>query len=89
MEPRFSIIVTNYQWSCGDGCCSDSGYKLAVWDNFGPSLILDDEDWEFNRNEETRIEQGINAIKKTLGKVPVLYEDYLVYKGNETSENSY
>ncbi len=85
MKPRFSITVTNYGWSCGDGCCSDSGYKLVVWDNAGPSLLLDDPEWEYNRDQAKRITEGVEAIAEVLGHTPVLYVDYIVYEDNESS----
>jgi hypothetical protein len=29
---RFEVTFTHVRWTCGDGCCSDSGYEVELLD---------------------------------------------------------
>lgn len=84
---RFTIKITNYHWSCGDGCCSDSGYKLSVHDNQENKCIIDDSEWEYNHDEEERESEGIRAIEEILGRSPLIGADYEVENEYEDSDS--
>jgi hypothetical protein len=30
-KEKFYLVLEHYQWHCGDGCCSDSGYQGALF----------------------------------------------------------
>jgi len=79
-SPRFTIFLTHYNWSCGDGCCSDSGYKINVEDNEPPegkySYVMSDGEWEFNRQPSYLIEEACRRIAERLGREPIKGTDY-------------
>ena len=80
----FTIRIIRYYWSCGDGCCSDSGLKLDIFQN--KKLIFSCDDWDFHRDESSRIEQGIKEITELLGRTPVHGVDYSIQKKEEEHE---
>ena len=83
---RFTITITHYHWACGDGCCSDSGYKLRVYDNKLDKCVLDDDDWECHYDEEARLSEGVAAVMEVLGRIPIRGEDYELESEYEDSE---
>jgi hypothetical protein len=92
---RFTITITNYNWSCGDGCCSDSGYKVRVIDNSpekrGYNVVYDNDDWDNNRNHETLLDQSIEQIedKHWLGRAATIEDYEVIYDGecNDEEQN--
>ncbi len=97
MINRFTITVTDYQWSCGDGCCSDSGYKLKVWDNEQNKYLFDGDDWEARHDKDSRIAEGVALIEDEIKEPAVKdvdynvvedYEDDTVPYDNEDGDNS-
>ena len=83
--PRFTITLTHYHWSCGDGCCSDSGYKIHVTD--GNKCILDNYEWEYNGNRDSTLDNGKQAIRDVLGRIPVEDADYTLVEEYEDSDD--
>lgn len=88
---RFTVTITNYHWSCGDGCCSDSGFKCEVIDNFpvkpGYSVVYDNNDWDNNRNKKYLLETAVEPLedKNWLNRVATP-KDYEVIYDNEDSD---
>lgn len=89
-QPRFTITITNFHWSCGDGCCSDSGYKLYVEDHKpevkGYSCVTENRDWDMNRCENRLLEYALEKIQDKLGYSPVKNVDYKVVEDDEYSD---
>lgn len=88
MKARFEITLTRYMWECGDGCCSDSGFKVHTLDHeetiYGnPSVIHENYDWDSNRSWEGLLEESLERIEEILGRIPKETEDYLIVKENE------
>lgn len=90
-RPRFTITITHYHWSCGDGCCSDSGYKLYVEDHRpkvkGYSCVTENSDWDSNRWDKALIEHGVKKIGEKLGRSPIEGEDYRIVEEEKYSED--
>ena len=91
---RFIITITNYHWSCGDGCCSDSGYKLYVEDTSplkkGYGHVTSNSYWDNNRSPKPLMESAIESISEVLGRLATK-DDYTVieddvYSDDETFE---
>ena len=79
---RFEIELIYHTWSCGDNCCSDSGYKCFVFDTLTREHVYYSDDWEFNHNKDTVLQSALEAIEEQLGRFPTL-NDYIL---NETCE---
>ena len=88
-EPRFKIEIVHYHWHCGDGCCSDSGYKLRVDDTapetLGHGCLLDNDEWDYCRNKNIRLEQALDCIAKELDRRPK-EDEYAVEYSHENSD---
>lgn len=88
-EPRFSITLNHYMWSCGDGCCSDSGFKINTWDRQDKKVIHDDDDWDAHRYYGSLLEISLNRIEDILGREPIKLEDYDLVFLSSDDENEY
>lgn len=90
---RFTITITHYHWSCGDGCCSDSGYKLYVLDNQperpGYGVVDEDSDWDNNRWPDSLRERAVEKIEEKLGRKAVEGVDYQVIEDDQDSDQDY
>ena len=88
---RFVIKLIDYHWSCGDGCCSDSGWKLYVQDNEperpGYGCVVEDTDWSYNHDQKALLERGVEAIEKKLGRKSIEGQDYYVQEDYESSDD--
>lgn len=86
---RFTITLIHYHWSCGDGCCSDSGYKVYVTDKqpkkAGYNIVYENTEWDYNRNSDSLLEMALERIQDKLGR-PVVKSDYRVVEGDEYSD---
>lgn len=40
-KPKLKIVARNYEWDCGDGCCSESKRQLIYFDE-GSSVEFDE-----------------------------------------------
>jgi hypothetical protein len=89
-SPRFTIFLTNYHWSCGAGCCSDSGYKINVEDNEPPegkySYVMNVDEWEFNPQPSYLIEEACRRIAELLGREPIKGTDYNICEDDAWSD---
>ena len=94
MNNRFIITLTHYHWTCGDGCCGDSGYKLHVEDTQpgtpGYGTVTSYSNWDDNRYPEPLLETAIAAITEYLGRTTTK-DDYTIvedeaYSDDETFE---
>lgn len=81
MNPRFTINLTYCHWSCGDGCCSDSGYKFQLLDN--EEVILNEDDWKYHSLDSRALDRCIDEITEILGRVPVKCDDYTIVEDSE------
>ncbi len=92
-KPRFTITLTHYHWSCGSGCCSDSGYKLYVIDNQpeipGYGLVDEESDWRFNRYPNFLLKRGIESVQNKLGYKPIENVDYEVIEKEQDNDQDY
>lgn len=87
---RFYIEITRYQWDCGDGCCSDSGFKTHLYDRETKRMISENDDWDHNRNWGNDYERYLEQIEEILGRNPVRYEDYdLSFWGEDHRGNTW
>lgn len=90
---RFTITLTHYHWSCGDGCCSDSGYKLYVEDHEpevkGYGCLTENGDWDMNRYPPRLLEHALKRIEEKIGHVPVKGVDYTIEKEDKYSDEDY
>jgi hypothetical protein len=88
-EPRYKIEVTNVYWSCGDGCCSDSGLTIICFDTLERKTIYDSGDWEHCRSWGSHVDECLEKIMDVINNVPERYKDYDIfffandYNGNE------
>jgi len=91
--PRFTITITHYHWSCGDGCCSDSGYKMYVEDHQpevkGYGCVTEDGDWNMNRWAPGLIERSVKAISKKLNRDAVKGLDFNLIEDEKYSDDDY
>lgn len=78
MKPRFKIETQFHSWTCGDGCCSESGYSLSIFDNHENKIIHEDRNWEYHWNEERIIKDSLEFLEDLLGREPILNEDYIL-----------
>lgn len=87
-QPRFIINIITYHWSCGDGCCSDSGYKLYVEDLKpevkGHKCVIDNDDWDMNRCKQRLLEDALERIQEKIGRL-VIKTDYKVKYSDDYS----
>ena len=90
-RPRFTVNITHYHWHCGDGCCSDSGYKLRV-DEHKPEkrgtncLILND-DWNANQSSDCLLDKAIESIERILQRSVKRGTDYRIVHNEEYSDD--
>lgn len=90
----YVITITNYQWSCGDGCCSDSGYKGKVHNRETGECVYNNDNWDCNRDRNDMKEQCIEALSHHLGH-EVFPADYSFHYevedsgGGETYDDDY
>ena len=90
MNQRFKITIEKYHWSCGDGCCSDSGYTLECEDVHNKKHVYSVDDWEYNRRWGYLFENCLASIRNILGYVPVENEDYsLEFRDRESNGNEW
>lgn len=77
-EPRFTITIAHRYWSCGDGCCSDSGYEMRVDDNnqLRNGCLISDSDWLANPYSDRLQKRAVEAIAEILGRSANLGTDY-------------
>lgn len=94
-KPRFTIDLIYHMWDCGDGCCSDSGFKVEVLDNEvkspygGPSIVYDNIDWDYNRCWKSLLETSLEKIEKILNRTPVENVDYTLTKFNDDERGNF
>jgi hypothetical protein len=91
MGHRFNIDITLHRWSCGDGCCSDSGIKYICYDKQSKKVVNEHDDWEYNRSWGWLFQISEDKMTKLLGRNPVRNEDYYIsFWGKESgSDNVY
>lgn len=88
-KPRFTIELDCYTWRCGDGCCSESGFRCETWDDKNKHLIYDNSDWSYNWYYGNLLDNALGKIKDILGRDPVRYEDYDIFFSSSDDEGSY
>jgi len=83
----FKIVITRFHWTCGDGCCSDSGYKLNIHHS-DPKLgfLYYSNDWDVYTYESRR-EQALQLIKDEIGVDPVKGKHYTIEEMEEDDSN--
>ena len=88
---RFTITIIYYSWSCGDGCCGDSGYKYRVIDNKAAdphyNIIAEDSEWEFT-SRESQLSKAVEAVETKLGRKAIEGQDYSVEEDYESSDDN-
>lgn len=81
MNPRFKIKVIKYNWSCGDGCCSDSGYKLEAYeldeDGWVTKCLYENDEWKYNSYWGTLFNNALKEISK-IKENPIENVDYFI-----------
>jgi len=89
-EKKFEITLTHYHWHCGEGCCSDSGYKASVEDlrpeREGRGITYENWDWEYNRDENYLLESAIEVIEEKIGRA-ITKEEYILIEDDEYSND--
>jgi hypothetical protein len=80
---RFKLHITHYFWDCGDGCCSDSGYKIKVVDSTTETVIYENDDWENNRDKHELRKEGLSYVEKIIGREPFHNQDYTMSYDDE------
>lgn len=88
-KPRFTVDLFCYHWSCGDGCCSDSGFKIQTWDRQEQKMIHDDIDWSSHWYYGPLLEDSLGRIEDILGKEPEKGEDYQLTFLSSSDDNEY
>lgn len=81
MTARFRIVLTECNWSCGDGCCSDYGYKILCLENGKP--VFQDNDWEANKDKDKLLDECLLNISELIGRIPERPVDYTMSFQNE------
>lgn len=55
---RVLIDIREYDWECGDGCCTEHGYDVII--ELDGKVVLDQRYcWEYN---ETEVEDALRAL---------------------------
>ena len=85
MTPRFIINIIHYEWTCGDGCCSDSGYKTSVIDTTTSNTIFFQDEWEHNHDKDYAELACLDALTEVLGR-QTNNNDYTFHYTIETSD---
>lgn len=88
MEPRFKIRIEHYLWSCGDGCCSDSGFRMEAIDTLNNTLIAENIEWRDNKRWGGLVERAVKNISKVVPS-PVKNIDYSIYFVTVEDDNEY
>jgi hypothetical protein len=83
MKPRYKIVLTQCYWECGDGCCSESGYKVEVVDNQEDKTIHQNDEWRYLTTIQSGYEDGFDFLKQHLGRKPREGKDYTVVDEND------
>jgi hypothetical protein len=92
-DTEYVIELTRYIWRCGDGCCSDSGYKVSIYqaddDGDYTKLIFSDDDWEYRPFSEDALKIALKHLKDILGIDAIKDVDYCVRKFVEDDDLNY
>lgn len=87
-DHRFDITITNYRWSCGDGCCSDSGYQINCFDNETGFTVYEDIDWDSHSRWGTLLDDVLKKIEAIINREPKENDDYWLSFWTEESDGN-
>jgi len=61
----FDLKVEHYQWDCGDGCCSDSGYCGRI--EYKGAYFAEWDEWKYNHDRDYMVTQMLERIHERTG----------------------
>lgn len=71
----YKFVITTYQWSCGDGCCSDSWAYHAVYDREGK--LIEGRDYPSSEKTYTNRYRLTEELKEKYGQnIDIRYQAY-------------
>ena len=82
---RFRIIIIRHQWSCGDGDCFDSGYKLFCQDFETKQFVFSNVDWYYHPCWGELFGDALIQMEQMIGHVPLENTDYVFEVFGETN----
>ena len=88
METRFKIRIEQYRWSCGDGCCSDSGFRMEALDTSTNLLVDEESEWDYHKRWGRLVERALEKISKIVPN-PIKDVDYSIYFVTVEDEQEY